>query len=114
MAAAGGGRDRVGDLSFQPMLARVYGDSVRSAFLDYFAGPNRGGLFRRNTVREDRLGAVLPAYQRRRIAGPHSVPVDRTARRFQQEPTQFRPHNYGYRVAPRSPLPTHANLRLTQ
>ena len=64
------GRDRVGDLSFQSMLARFYGDSVRAACLACFAWPHRGGLLRRSFVREDRLGTVLPAYQRRRIASP--------------------------------------------
>ena len=78
------GRDRVGDLSFQSMLARFYGDSVRAAFLACFAWPHRGGLLRRSIVREDRLGAVLPAYQRRRIAGHPSVHLDRAARRFQE------------------------------
>jgi hypothetical protein len=57
------GRDRVGDLSFQSMLARFYGDSVRAAFLACFAWPHRGRLLRRSIVREDRLGTVLPAYQ---------------------------------------------------
>ena len=78
------GRDRAGDLSFQSVLARFYGDSVRAAFLACFAWPHRGGLLRRSIVREDRLGTVLPAYQRRRIAGHHSVHLDRTARRFQE------------------------------
>ena len=40
--------------------------------------------YRRSIVREDRLGAVLPAYQRHRIASHPSVRLDRTARRYQE------------------------------
>ena len=64
------GRDRADDLSFQSMLARFYGDSVRAAFLACFARPHRGGLLRRSVVREDRLGTVLPADERRRDCRP--------------------------------------------
>ena len=64
------GRHRVGDLSFQPVLARFYGDSVRAAGRACFAWPHRGGLLRRSVVREDRLGTVLPAHQRSRRCRP--------------------------------------------
>ena len=56
-----------------------YGDSVRTALLACVAWPHRGRLLGRSIVREDRLGTVLPADHRRRLAGHPSVPLDRTA-----------------------------------
>src|SRR5208283_3283603 len=56
------GRDRAGDLSFQSVLARFYGDSVCAALLAGFARPHGSCLLRRSVVGEDRLGALLPTY----------------------------------------------------
>jgi MFS family permease len=44
------GRDRVHNLSFQSVLARLHGDSVRAALLTCFGWPYHGGLLRRSTV----------------------------------------------------------------
>ena len=75
------GRDRADHLYFEPVLARVHGDSdsVRAAFLDYIARAHRGGLVRRMVVREDGLAVVLCDDERRGTAGTSSFPLGRTA-----------------------------------